>query len=253
MFFWASKVLDVALAPLSWSIVLSVIGLVLSWRRRGLGVALIALGLGVICVFGEDAIANKLWRALETPPLTTQREGVTYDAVIVLSGLVDDGATINWGVPSYNDSVERLLTAFTLLREGKAKNVIVSGGSGRIGGGLIEADVLAHQLEAWGIDTRRIFSDRESRNTHENALGSAKIVEREHWKTLLLVTSAFHMQRALGSFEQAGLQVDTLSVDFRSAGHAQDWFPRAGALSVSTAALREFIGRLIYKIAGYSR
>ena len=73
--------------------------------------------------------------------------------------------------------------------------------------------------------------------------------------TVLIVTSAFHMPRAHGCFRAVGLEVDTLPVDFRSfaAPYRGEWIPRAKHLEESTEAIREWFGRFIYRVRGYSK
>jgi len=72
---------------------------------------------------------------------------------------------------------------------------------------------------------------------------------------ILLVTSAFHMRRAQHLFERQGLQVLPFLVDFQVRGrwagpHRRDpsqWLPSAQALDDSSRALRELLGRLLYR------
>jgi uncharacterized SAM-binding protein YcdF (DUF218 family) len=254
MFYLLSKTLDALLAPLTWSLLLGVLALFWSRRRPRAAIACGILSLVVLCLFSLDPVANGLWRMLETPARSTLHKDVTYDAVVVLSGMVDGAATEEHHQPAYNDSIERLLASFQLLREGRAKNVLLSGGNSTLdGSGPKEADVLAQQLRDWGIDPGRIVVERESRNTRENATLSTRIIAEKGWSRILLVTSAFHMPRALGCFEQAGVHPDVLPVDFRSGAGGVGWFPRTGSLGVSTGALRELAGRAVYRIIGYSR
>jgi uncharacterized SAM-binding protein YcdF (DUF218 family) len=254
MFYYLSKTLDALLSPLTWATLLFLIALGLSAKRRRAALICGIAGLLILLIFSSEAVSSVLWRIMEAPAVTTMQPGVQYDAVIVLSGMVDDVATEAHDQPSYNDNIERLLAGFQLLREGKAKSVLLSGGSGRFDrSGPVEADVLAQQLEKWGIDKTRIVEERLSRNTRENATESAKVVAQQHWSSLLLVTSAFHMPRALACFRAAGLKVDTLVVDYRTGAHSGGWFPRAGALAGSTAALRELFGRVVYRIVGFAR
>jgi uncharacterized SAM-binding protein YcdF (DUF218 family) len=93
-----------------------------------------------------------------------------------------------------------------------------------------------------------------SRNTRENAVESARVAAARGWRRLLLVTSAQHVPRALGCFRAVGLEPDVLPVD-REAGDAKgaSWLPRAYALSRSSDVLRELAGRLVYRLAGYTR
>jgi uncharacterized SAM-binding protein YcdF (DUF218 family) len=254
MFYVLSKTLDALLAPLTWAAIFGIVALLSARRRPRLALGCGILSLLTISVFSIDPVANGLWRHLEAPAQATVKKDVTYDVVIVLSGMVDGAATEAHHQPAYNDNIERLLAAYQMLRDGRAKNVLLSGGDSTLdGSGPRESDVLAQQLRDWGIDGARIIEERESRNTRENALGSARVVAERGWTRLVLVTSAFHMPRALGCFEQAGLHPDAMPVDYRAGEGGVGWFPRAGGLDVSTAALRELAGRLVYRLMGYSR
>jgi uncharacterized SAM-binding protein YcdF (DUF218 family) len=116
--------------------------------------------------------------------------------------------------------------------------------------------VLASQLEAWGIERSRLFVEDKSRNTRENALFSKQIVDARHLRTLLLVTSALHEPRAVACFREVGLDVDTLPVDYHSYDPSQtsgSFIPRADKLADSVGALRELIGRFVYRIVGYGK
>jgi uncharacterized SAM-binding protein YcdF (DUF218 family) len=253
MFFALSKSLDALLSPLTWGLLFGILGLLLARRRARLALGCGILSLLVLTLFSTDPVANGLWRMLERSPATMQKD-VTYDAVIVLSGMVDGTVTEERGQPAYNDNIDRLIVTYQILREGHAKKVLISGGAATLdGSGPREADILAQQLRDWGIDPGRIVEERESRNTRENAAASARVIAAEGWGRILLVTSAFHMRRALGCFEQVGLHPDALPVDYRATQGSVGWFPRAGNLATSTAALRELAGRLVYRLMGYAR
>jgi uncharacterized SAM-binding protein YcdF (DUF218 family) len=157
--------------------------------------------------------------------------------------------TVSWG-----DNVERLTVTFDLLRTGRARHVIVSGG--KLRDGLpTEADYLARQLEAWGIDKERILIEPEARNTVENAEKSKALLAARGFRTVLMVTSAFHLPRAQGCFRAVGLEPDVLPVDFRMRAPEVDahWLPRASFFGDSADALRELFGRLTYRLTGKAR
>ncbi len=256
MFFFLSKILDLAFAPLTWVIVLVLLATVRKKthprRRRRLGIAA-AL---ILYVLALDPVSNRLVRSLEMPLESSYRVGNHYDAVVLLGGLLDSRPTVTYGQNAYNENVERLLTTFDLLRTQVADFVIISSGDAD-GSGIREAEELSLQLQKWGIGKERIIVEGESRNTRENAVKSKAIAEARGFHKVLIVTSAFHMGRAKGCFDAVGMPVDTLSVDFRSYDPAggQPWslLPRANHFHASSAAFREHAGRLVYRLRGYSK
>ena len=259
MFFFLSKLLDIALGPLTWALVLFGIGLH-ALRRQRPRRASIAVALGtlvVLCVFSLEAVSGSLVRLLESSAKTTMKTDEAYDVVIVLGGMTDDEASAASGTPSYGDAVERLLVGFDVLRTGHAKVALLSGGSTRAGRlpEWNEARVLARQLEAWGIAKERLVVDEVSLNTHQNAIESVRIARERGWKKVLLVTSAAHMERAAGCFRAQGIAFDTLAVDFHahpaSLTHVS-WLPRPDNLANATGALREYSGRFVYRTLGYA-
>ena len=257
MFFFLSKLLDIFLSPLTWGLIL--LAAAVPWRvrgarrwrrRRAYGVA----GLLVLVVASSPSVANALWWRLEHASPSTYRDDVTYDAVVLLGGVVDEEAAAKSGQPSYNDSVERLVVTHQLLRDGKARVAIVSGATmdpkfAAHG----EAVQLGRQLEEWGIAKDRIIIEDRALNTRENAVNSQQIARARGFERVLIVTSAFHMPRAAECFIAVGMKVDTLAVDYRAHEHQAGWLPRAGELAVTSNALREVFGRLVYRVRGYGK
>jgi uncharacterized SAM-binding protein YcdF (DUF218 family) len=252
MFFFLSKILDVFFSPLTWGLLLCSVGLVRKWRWVRWAPALASAEL---VLFSLDPVSNALLMHLEREAPRTARRDVTYDAIILLGGLVDHAPTALHGVPSYNDSVERLLVSYDLLRTGRAKNVIVSGGYAWSGDRVNEARLLARQLEDWGIARDRIVLEPHALNTRGNAVESSLLVRQHGYRSLVLVTSAYHMPRSLDCFRAVGLKVDALPVDFRASGPGspRDWLPRASYLDTSTLVLRETFGRWVYRVWGYGK
>jgi uncharacterized SAM-binding protein YcdF (DUF218 family) len=157
------------------------------------------------------------------------------------------------GEVSYNDNVERLLVTFDLLRTQRANVAILSGGRGWTDDPIVEAHVLADQLAAWGIERGRLIVEERARNTRENATLVAEITRARGYRKMLMITSAFHVPRALACFRAVGLAVDVYPVDYREyAGHGIGaLIPRAEMLAASDKALREAAGRLVYRVMGY--
>jgi uncharacterized SAM-binding protein YcdF (DUF218 family) len=257
VFFPLSKSLDVLAAPLTWTIALALLGFFLRRRRVRLAAGLTLSSVAVLVFFSLEPVAGTLVRRVESGAHRTFKPGSTYDAVIVLGGGIIDGeASSRSGQLELSEPVERILCAAELLKSGQARMVLLSAGGllYRQPGAPSEAERLAVWLGEQGIDADRIVVEGRSRNTHENAVESARIVNARGWKKLLLVTSAWHAPRALASFRAAGLEPDVLPVDHRATdGSYEGFMPRADALAVSTAMLRELVGRAVYRIVGYSR
>jgi uncharacterized SAM-binding protein YcdF (DUF218 family) len=251
VFYALSKTLDVFLSPLTWAIALAFASAI-RWKAwfRWAG----PLAGAVLCLFSSERVSNALVRRLDEATKSTMKSGVTYDAAILLGGVVQHRETASWGTVSYNDNVERLLVTFELLRSGRCRNAILSGG-GEPGDPVNEAHVLGKQLQDWGIDASRIVLEDRALNTRENAVESARIARERGFRTLVVVTSAFHMPRALDCFRAVGLEVDALPVDYKSFNWGRSWegiFPRSGPLRDSTIALHEIAGRWVYRLTGRS-
>jgi len=250
-----SKLLDLALAPLSWSLALL---LAAAWlrRRRRLAWALGAVAVGLLTVFSTAPIANALYRFAERSAVPSARPGVVYDAVIILAGGMDISAARATGELELDAAAERIVRGWEVMNAGQARSALISGGlvypePGDPG----EAGRVARKLVEWGVAPERVVAETRSRNTHENAVETARIVRERGWRTLLLVTSAAHMGRALGCFRREGLSPDALPVDHRAGAGgsgAVEWLPRAKALDASTEALRELGGRVVYWVLGYT-
>jgi uncharacterized SAM-binding protein YcdF (DUF218 family) len=254
VFVWLSKVLDWFAAPLTWALLLAAAAATVR-RRAELAWSLAGAGAVALVLFSTGPVANALQRAVERGVRTTYRSEAVYDAVIVLSGMVDVPASRTSGETELVAEADRIVRAFELLRAGRARNVLLSGGSARPQRGEVpEADRLAAKLAQWGISPERIAVEASSRNTRENAIESARVAHARGWRKLLIVTSAQHVPRALGCFRAVGIEPDVLPVDRRANdGRDQGWLPRAWALDQSTNVIREMAGRVVYRIVGYSK
>ena len=257
MFFVLSKILDVVFSPLWWPAMALGLSRIpwLTKRVPRLLKAQLALACALTLFCATQVGSQILQHAVERGAPRTMRDGVTYDAVIVLSGFVSDEAMRRYPGPSYGDPADRMLAAFDLLRSDRARAAILTGG-GPGDPAWTEAAVMRRQLTAWGVDPARLYEEPRARNTRENAVESARIANAQGFRTLLLVTSAAHMERSLASFRAVGLAVDTYPVDYRVGGWVSErWalLPRAGNLEASEVALREFFGRLVYRARGYAR
>jgi uncharacterized SAM-binding protein YcdF (DUF218 family) len=106
-----------------------------------------------------------------------------------------------------------------------------------------------------GVPADRILMEETSRNTRENAIETAKILRERALDKVLLVTSAYHMRRALGVFRKAGIDAIPAPTDHQSRSIVGlgplAWVPDAEALRDSTLVLKEYLGIQVYRWRGW--
>ncbi len=257
MFVFLSKTLDLLLSPLTWALLLALGGALLVTRRPRAAARSSLAAVVVLVIFSAEPVANVLFRFLESSAVRTYQPDAAYEVVIVLGGTLEGNGTDPLGEPELNAAGDRFLRGLELVRSGQARNILLSAGTLDPHSGLpTEAVVLARELERQGIPRERVAPEPRSGNTRENAVESARIIRDRGWSRLLLITSAFHMERSLGCFRAVGLEPDALPVDYRSfdpGKRSASWAPRAGALAQSTDALRELFGRVVYRLVGYAK
>jgi uncharacterized SAM-binding protein YcdF (DUF218 family) len=176
------------------------------------------------------------------------------DGIIVLGGAVDTLVSKERGLTALNEVGERLSEGAALARRFPEARLVFSGGSAKVfHRGGTEASGAQRLFARLGIAPERLTLESRARNTAENAAfthAQVRFAPGERW---LLVTSAFHMLRAVGCFRAVGFDVIPWPVDYRTSGPGDAWrlFPRAseGLRRVDLAA-KEWAGLLAYYITG---
>ena len=221
------------------------------WARFGRWLATIALGvLMLIAVFPVggamiSGLENRFPQAAPLPPIV--------DGIIVLGGTTQPGLFRARGRIAVNDNAERLIEFSQLGRQFEDAQLIFTGG-GKSSNPEIptEADVARAVLNAAGLDTDRVLFEDAATNTYENAVLVAGIANPTPDQTWVLVTSASHMPRAVGSFRAAGWTVIPYPVDFTTGGTVS-WRPRFGptsGLAAFSEAVHEWVGLATYWVLG---
>ncbi|MCJ2133924.1 YdcF family protein [Methylobacterium sp. J-026] len=257
MFFPLSKLIYFLITPSNFLIFLVLGGLLLlsatRLRRTGTGLALLgAVGLGV---GGLSPLAETMLLPLEQRFAPFPADGPAPAGIIVLGGGIEAGLSEARDQIIVNDAGERPIYFADLARRFPAARLVFSGGSGFIGGGIAEADIVSRQADTIGVPRSRLILENRSRNTHENAAFTAALVHPKPGERWLLVTSAWHMPRAVGCFRQAGFTVDAVPVDYRTRGWGDvtrfNGFASDGLFQLDLA-LKEWIGLAVYRWAGYT-
>jgi uncharacterized SAM-binding protein YcdF (DUF218 family) len=155
------------------------------------------------------------------------------------------------------ETVDRVYKAAQLYRLGKGGRIFVAAGNQPwTQPGPSEAALIGELLVEWGVPADAIQLEGRSRNTRENALNLKPMLEAAGCDRSLLVTSAAHMQRALASFKVVGLYVYPVSTDIRIVDEkfpdVMDFVPSAGALAMTSDAMREWMGQKVYEWQGWN-
>ncbi|KMO43805.1 hypothetical protein VQ03_06955 [Methylobacterium tarhaniae] len=260
MFFVLSKVLWFLTAPSNLLLLLVLAGaglagsrLSLRWRRLGLG--LVATAGLILLVGGVSPLASLVFGPLENRFPEFRDDGVPVTGIVVLGGAVETGLSSARDQLVVNDAGERMIALGDLARRYPKATLVFAGGSGRLtgDGAVSESAVLRRHAASLGVPPERITYDDRSRNTHENAAFSAELVKPKPGERWLLVTSAWHMPRAMGCFRRAGFTVTAYPVDYRTGPGAVALHSTAGdGLFELDVAAREWLGLLAYRASGYT-
>jgi uncharacterized SAM-binding protein YcdF (DUF218 family) len=255
MFFFVAKILGFFALPSNALIVLGLVGVAIAVFRGGrAGGKLIVASLILLAIYGFSPLANALMLPLEQrfPPWDASRGAPA--GIIVLGGAFDTVVAATRDEIPLTDAAERMTASAALARKYPQARVIFTGGTGTlVYDGPTEGELARRFYASLGIAADRITIEEESRDTAENALLTRPLADPkpgEHW---LLVTSAYHMPRAIGAFRRVGFAVEAYPVDYRTRG-VEDLarpFPSLGeGLRRGDIAVREWIGLLMYRLAG---
>lgn len=256
IFFVFSKLAGFLVGAETWIVVfqlLLLVAILLRWRRLALWLS--ALSAAFFLSFSIFPLGDLLLQPIEkayptNPPLDQ------VDGIIVLGGGEDSSASAFWGQMQLNDGGERYTEALALARRFPEARLLFTGGHSALrdvkGASLSEADLAGQFFIAQGIAPERLILEGRSRNTAENARLSLALAKPAPGETWVLVTSAFHMPRAMRSFEAAGWRgVTPWPVDYRTGSFARGtgWDLYKNLKVLDTAA-HELVGLLAYRLTG---
>ncbi len=211
--------------------------------------------VGAILGLGFFPVGDVLIRPFEKE-FSIQRNLTDVDGIIVLGGGEDVAASHRAGQPQFNEAADRYIAALALARDFPDARLIFAGGSGRlrdmVGAKVSEAEVARQFFEEQGVAPERLLFEDQSSNTAENARLSRVLADPQGREKWVLVTSAFHLPRAMNSFSRAGWEnIVPYPVDFRTRdlSDGMGWnFQRN--LGLTNIALREWVGRAAYSVTG---
>lgn len=239
----AAKIL--LLPPLSLLLLAAAGALLVVFGHRRSGWIAMSMAWLMSLLLATPISADLLIAPLERQQAPLTRVPAGIGAIVVL------GAGSREHAPEYGDrfrpdyiALARTEYAAHLARRtGLPLLVSGGGGSGEALGTVLHSES-GLPVAMWELD---------SRTTAENAAHSARVLHQRGIGSILLVTDAMHMPRALASFAGCGLQVTPaptmfLATDFRGGPTAYDFVPSAQTLRAASYALYEWMGLAWYRL-----
>ena len=233
----------------------AVLGFVLLAVRLRAGPIVGACSLAAIVVAAFSPLGNVLLTPLEHRFPDGQYPTENVDGIIVLGGSYDTQSHSYLSTIVLEEDTEPLAVMVDLARHYPKAKIIVSGGSEGPKETLSEAAIAKNYFISLGIAPDRILTEGQSQTTAENARFTANLLHPMPHSRWVLVTSGYHMPRAVGAFRQAGFDVVAFPAGFRTHG----WHGMWKAESTATENLRridvgvhEWVGLVVYKLRGYS-
>ncbi|MBS0524762.1 MAG: YdcF family protein [Proteobacteria bacterium] len=232
-------------ASLTLGALLALLLLAFGWRRLALIVLLLAVAQVAILSF--QPVGDALMGSLESRSRAAAALAppCCYDAIVVLGGGIGAAHPPELPEPHLDDGADRVWEAARLWKRGLAPRIIVSGGSflAQHGGPpLTEADAMRVFLLDLGVPADAITDESKALNTIDNIRNVRAIIGN---RKVALVTSAYHMPRALQLAALAGLDVGAFPTDYHVAPATRlpwdNWLPSIDGLTLSRLALHEIV------------
>lgn len=223
----------------------------LGFRQKKTSIVLTVIALCWLWTWGTNAVYRIIGYRLEEmyPPICAE-EMPHADAIVVLGGGM--GASTNKPYAEMWGGADRAWHAVRLYRKGKAPIIIVSGKGERASTFPL--------LRDFGVPEQAIITEVQARNTEENARYVETILTKRSGTAIskkpkiLLVTSAWHMRRALLNFSQTELDVVPAATDHEAfVGYTakirwNDYWPNADRFARNSVMFKEVLGYWLYRI-----
>ena len=250
------KIISALIYPLGLSITLGIAS-IFFWRigRYSYAGLMCSFAMCWLTFWSLPAVSYMSSSLLERYSLSISTDQISNaDAILVYGGVMYP-AFPGYDFPDLGSAADRVWHAARLYHAGKAPLVILSGGKVVLNMELAsQAETMKLFLVDLGVPESAILLEENSNNTYENALFSSQMLSALGLDSVLLVTSALHMRRALSASKAAGINAVPVATDFEAyppEANLLSWLPSSGALNRSTLALHEWLGLLAYRIRGW--
>jgi uncharacterized SAM-binding protein YcdF (DUF218 family) len=255
MYFLASKIIGFFVVPSNLVPTLLICGLLL-WctRYARAGKRLCVVSIVLLLLVSGLPVGTALLLPLENRFQPWDPAHGPPTGIIVLGGAISPEISVSRSEVSLNSASERLFAVVELYLRYPNLRIVYSGGNANIVfGGPPESRFAVQLLERLGIPRDRIECEGSSRNTMENAINVAQIAAPKPGERWLLITSAYHMPRAIGLFRKSGFPIEAYPVDWQTGGWADIMTPSfslAGGFANLDLATHEWVGLIFDRLSG---
>lgn len=200
--------------------------------------------------FGNIGISSYILSDLESTYKVPNIDVNNFTGVLILGGSFEDVSFKNSSEIPINGNFERVLAPLSLFKINKELKVLYSGYSNKKFTKISEANLAKTFYINFGINEKNIILENKSKNTLENIYFSKKIISnfKGHW---LLITSGYHMKRAMMLARKNNLDVVAYPVDWRIKISDYNFFHYNFKKSFNywDIIIHEYLGIIYYKIA----
>lgn len=254
IFFYLSKNIWTVISPDSLFIILLTLCLLLFLLKQTKKATLL-LGLLTFCALFLSFFSVGDWmlyplesRFQHNPDLPEQ-----VDGIIVLGGSVIPARSVEWQQLETNQHHERLSSFLQLAQLYPDARLVFSGGNASTDKDKpTEAQIAETFFLKSGISPERLLIENKARNTAENASYSRQLVSPQSNETWLMITTAYHMPRAMGVFCRQNWKVIPYPVDHQTLP-SKRYLPEFGLIEHANQlvlASHEWLGLLAYYLSG---
>jgi len=254
MYFIISKIFYFLLQPIVWIILLLLLSFLL--KQHKIKFALSRIALVLLLLSSNKFLVNELMHWWEYDPVPIGELQPDYDGIVLLGGVTNPDVVPHDRV-YLSGGADRITHTAQLYLAGYAPKIILTGGSGKLlGDEVMEADQMFQVLRLCHVPDKDMLVEPSARNTRENAVRVKSLMQSDsQFKRLILVTSGYHMRRALGVFKKQGIPVTPFPTDIKSKHTAYTFhdyiIPDVGAFLDFHIILKEIFGYVIYAVLGY--
>lgn len=254
LFFLSSKILWSILNPESLLLIsLSIIIFLFVRRKDNIAKKLLYFTVSIFMVIGFLPIGSWLIYPLETHFPSHPKLPERVDGIILLGGSFITSTSQSWNKVQTNQYADRIHDFLALIHQYPTAKAIFTGGSANVTNQRHTEAYFAEQLfNRIGIKKNRIIYENKARNTFENVIYTKQIAQPQPEETWIVVSTAYHLPRAVGIFCKQNWNIIPYPADFHTNPEEllAPSLNLSGNLQQLNEGIHEWLGLTAYYLTG---